>query len=94
MATMRFTSTFQRDIATSWYWVLDHESTSTSYWYTTYRSGPTVYANNYDVKFDISSLPANTQINKVTITFPWHNTSSIITRNLSMRIGNTTVNFL
>lgn len=92
MATMRFTSTFQRDIATSWYWVLDHESTSTSYWYTTYRSGPTVYANNYDVKFDISSLPANTQINKVTITFPWHNTSSIITRNLSMRIGNTTVN--
>lgn len=92
MATMRFTSTFQRDIATSWYWVLDHESTSTSYWYTTYRSGPTVYANNYDVKFDISSLPANTQINKVTITFPWHNTSSIITRNLSMTIGNTTVN--
>lgn len=92
MATMRFTSTFQRDIATSWYWVLDHESTSTSYWYTTYRSGPTVYANNYDVKFDISSLPANTRINKVTITFPWHNTSSIITRNLSMRIGNTTVN--
>ena len=92
MATMRFTSTFQRDIATSWYWVLDHESTSTSYWYTTYRSGPIVYANNYDVKFDISSLPANTQINKVTITFPWHNTSSIITRNLSMTIGNTTVN--
>lgn len=92
MATMRFTSTFQRDIATSWYWVLDHESTSTSYWYTTYRNGPTVYANNYDVKFDISSLPANTQINKVTITFPWHNTSSIITRNLSMTIGNTTVN--
>ena len=92
MATMRFTSTFQRDIATSWYWVLDHESTSTSYWYTTYRSGPTVYANNYDVKFDISSLPANTQINKVTITFPWHNTSSIITRNLSMTISNTTVN--
>ena len=92
MATMRFTSTFQRDIATSWYWVLDHESTSTSYWYTTYRNGPTVYANNYDVKFDISSLPANTQINKVTITFPWHNTSSIITRNLSMTIDNTTVN--
>lgn len=92
MATMRFTSTFQRDIATSWYWVLDHESTSTSYWYTAYRSGPTVYANNYDVKFDISSLPANTQINKVTITFPWHNTSSIITRNLSMTIDNTTIN--
>lgn len=92
MTTMRFTSTFQRDIATSWYWVLDHESTSTSYWYTTYRSGPIVYANNYDVKFDISSLPANTRINKVTITFPWHNTSSIITRNLSMTIGNTTVN--
>ena len=92
MATMRFTSTFQRDISTSWYWVLDHESTSTSYWYTTYRSGPTVYANNYDVKFDISSLPANTRINKVTITFPWHNTSSIITRNLSMTISNTTVN--
>lgn len=94
MATMRFTSTFQRDIATSWYWVLDHESTSTSYWYTTYKSGggPTVYANNYDVKFDISSLPANTQINKVTITFPWHNTSSFITRNLSMTIDDTTVN--
>lgn len=92
MATMRFTSTFQRDIATSWYWVLDHESTSTSYWYTTYRNGPTVYANNYDVKFDISSLPTNTQINKVTITFPWHNTSSIITRSLSMKIGDMTVN--
>ena len=92
MAIMRFTSTFQKDIATSWRWVLDHESTSTSYWYTTYSRGPIVYANNYDVKFDISSLPANTRINKVTITFPWHNTSSIITRNLSMTIGNTTVN--
>lgn len=92
MGTMRFTSTFQKDIATSWYWVLDHESTSTSYWYTTYANGPTINANNYDVRFDVSRLPANTQINKVIITFPWHNTSSIITRNLSMKIGDTTIN--
>lgn len=92
MAQKTFTSTFQRNIETSWEWFISGYGPGAAvYWTTSYRTGggPTILAQDYTVNFDISDLPASAIITNVGITFPWHNTSRYITSDLTIKIGDT-----
>ena len=92
MAQKTFTSTFQRNMETSWEWFISgYGPGSAVYWTTSYRTGggPTILASNYTVSFNISDLPANAIITNIGITFPWHNTGGYITSDLTIKIGDT-----
>lgn len=91
MAQKTFTSTFQRNMETSWVWYRQGSSGEKLYWATNYQSGggPTILAQDYTVSFDISDLPTGAIITNVGITFPWHNTGGYITSDLTIKIGDT-----
>lgn len=91
MAQKTFTSTFQRNMETSWTWYASGYEPGASFvqWTTHYQSGggPTILAQNYNINFDVSELPTSAVITNIGITFPWHNTSSYYTTDLTIKIG-------
>lgn len=94
MGTLKATSTFCLDMAISYTWEVIHK-TSTVWTYGSVYGGSTGQKDNkatrgpYTLTFDISALPANTTISNIKLVFPWTNTTSWHTFDLTATVGET-----